>query len=97
MSFESKIANFKKCLNVNEIWFCEYKQIPRNTVEEYKGNKGEYHFIMIIDKMEEYCSQLIKIKHLNSGKIETRDYTFLSNFGYRKLKPHNHPKKKKDE
>jgi hypothetical protein len=52
---------------------------------------------MIIDKMEEFCSQLIKIKHLNSGKIETRDYTFLSNFGYRKLKPHNHPKKKKDE
>jgi hypothetical protein len=97
MSYESKIENFKKCLNVNEIWFC-YKQIPRNTVEEYKGNKGEYHYIMIIDKMEETCSSYIKIKHLDSGKIETIEYTFLNNLGYRKLKPHNHPpKKKKDE
>jgi hypothetical protein len=96
MSIEKKIANFKKSLNILEIWFCEYDPKPESPIPEHQGKKGDYHFIMIIDKLEDkYPTTKIKIKYLNTGIVKERDFSFLSVHNYRKLKVHNHPPKKR--
>jgi len=98
MSIFKKIENFKKNLEINQVWWCEGCKVKNSryyTEPEYQKDKGEYHFIMVIDKLKNDTPNIL-IKHLDSGVVEERHYSFIARYKYHKLKGHNHPPRKKE-
>ena len=100
MSAFRKIENFKRNLEINQVWWCEGRKVKNNRyyngIPECQKDKGEYHFIMVIDKLGNDTPDII-IKHLDSGLVEKRHYTFIAQYQYHKLKEHNHPPRKKED
>jgi len=98
MSAYKKIENFKRNIEINQVWWCKgckvknfryYLDIP-----EHQKSEDEYHFIMVIDKLTNDTPNIL-IKHLDTGVTELRSYTFIAQYKYHKLKEHNHPPRKR--